>query len=493
MIATRPVISGFHPDPSICRVGDTYYLVTSSFEYSPGVPIFRSTDLVQWEQIGNVLDRPEHLERVGVRASGGIYAPTLRYHDEMFWMICTNVTNGPGQLIVTARDPAGPWSAPTHVPEAHGIDPDLCWDESGRCWLTWSGADAIGHGILQAQLDPASGELLTEVDVIWRGTGGQYPEGPHLYKHAEHWYLVIAEGGTERGHAVTVARAEKPNGPFQASPTNPFLTARGTDSSTQNTGHADFVEGEDGGWAVVFLGARPRGSTPGWHTMGRETFAAHLSWESGWPAIGAPIEPPKGGVVMEHLAAEKLPLSFVSPVGLPADLLYFDDGRWRLRGGSGVFVGRRQEQRYCQVRAIMPDGGALEIRIDDRNSVRAEITSASICAVATIGGIVIPLGEMPGNAGSTIELRTEPSRAPEGTPEHGPDEIVVLASEGETRIELGRIDGRYFSTEVAGGFTGRMIGLSSPSADVVVEYFGYCGSDSYDELAAADACRPVAG
>lgn len=488
MIATRPVIPGFHPDPSICRVGSTYYLVTSSFEYSPGVPIFRSVDLVEWTQIGNVLDRPEQLEGVGVRASGGIYAPTLRHHDGRFWMITTSVTHGPGQLLVTAEDPAGPWSEPLRIPDAHGIDPDLTWDDAGHCWLSWSGADEDGrHGILQAELDTASGALLSTTAVIWRGTGGQYPEGPHLYPRNDYWYLLIAEGGTERGHSATVARGDSLNGPFTASPTNPFLTARSTDWPTQNTGHADFVENEDGSWAVVFLGARPRGSTPGWHVLGRETFAARLDWTAGWPVLGDPIEQSEDEVAVEALSVGSLPLSWVSPSGLPDRFLRFGELGWELSGGRNVFVGRRQEHRFTSAVAEVGAGGALELRIDGRNRVRVEVTSQSVRAVATIGGLPILLGELRASAEPIVELRTEPSSRPVGTPEEGPDEIVVRVRQGNEWIELGRLDGRYMSTETAGGFTGRMIGLSAGDEVTVVHRFVYRGSDSFDLLAAATA------
>jgi xylan 1,4-beta-xylosidase len=486
MIATRPVIPGFHPDPSICRVGSAYYLVTSSFEYSPGVPIFRSTDLVEWSQIGNVLDRPEQLEGVGIRASGGIYAPTLRHHDDRFWMITTNVTHGPGQLLVTAEDPAGPWSAPLRIPEALGIDPDLTWGDDGRCWLSWSGADEDArHGILQAQLDTTTGALVSETSVIWRGTGGQYPEGPHLYARDGSWYLVIAEGGTERGHAVTVARSDSPNGPFLPSPTNPFLTARSTDWPTQNTGHADFVENEDGSWAVVFLGARPRGATPGWHVLGRETFAARLVWDGGWPVLGDPIEPSEDAVAVEALPSGAVPSSWVSPSGLPGRFLRPGVLGWELSGGPDVFVGRRQEHRFTSTVAEVGAGSALELRIDGRDSVRLEVAADAVRAIATIGGIRILLGESHTSVDPTIELRTEPSSGPIGTPEEGPDEIVARVRQGEGWIELGRLDGRYVSTETAGGYTGRMIGLSAGVDTTAVRRFVYRGSDSFDLLTAA--------
>ena len=177
----NPIIPGYHPDPSICRVGDDYYLANSSFEYSPGVPLFHSRDLISWTQVGNILDRPEHLDvRPGLAgASGGIYAPTLRHHDGRFWMITTNIHEvGRGHILVHAEDPAGPWSDPVYVAGLIGIDPDIAWDDDGTCFVTWS--DVMRGGISQAVIDPVSGDVLSEPRPLWAGTGGAHAEGPHL-------------------------------------------------------------------------------------------------------------------------------------------------------------------------------------------------------------------------------------------------------------------------------------------------------------------------
>src|SRR3712207_5061835 len=152
----RPVVPGFHPDPSVCRVGDTYYLATSSFEYAPGVPTFRSTDLRSWELVGHALHEPSQLDVSKAGPSGGIFAPTLRHHGGRFWMITTNWSDGQGQLIVHAEDAAGPWSEPVRIPAAIGIDPDLAWDDDGTCYMSWTGPDVDGlpSGIRQAAVDP---------------------------------------------------------------------------------------------------------------------------------------------------------------------------------------------------------------------------------------------------------------------------------------------------------------------------------------------------
>jgi beta-xylosidase len=205
----NPVISGFHPDPSVCRVGDDYYLVCSSFEYFPGLPIFHSKDLVHWEQIGNVLDRPGQLPLPlpGAKASGGLYAPTIRHHDGRYWVINTNIDGG-GNFVVSAERPEGPWSDPVWI-DLHGIDPDLAWEEDGTCWCAFSGP---AGGINTARIDPVGGEVLEGPFATWSGSGLKYPEAPHLYRIGDWWYLLIAEGGTERGHSVSVARGRSPRG-----------------------------------------------------------------------------------------------------------------------------------------------------------------------------------------------------------------------------------------------------------------------------------------
>lgn len=242
----NPVIPGLFPDPSVCRAGDDYFLACSSFEYFPGVPIFHSRDLVHWEQIGNALDRPSQLSMpTATPSSAGVYAPTLRYRDGRFWLVTTNVAPGGGNMLFTATDPAGPWSDPIRLPSVAGIDPDLAWDEQGRCWCTTA-------GVSQVQIDADTGRTSSEPRKLWSGTAGaQAPEAPHLYRIGAYWYLLIAEGGTERGHCVSIARGPAPDGPFEPCPDNPILSHRSTNRPIQNTGHADLVEGPDGSWWMV--------------------------------------------------------------------------------------------------------------------------------------------------------------------------------------------------------------------------------------------------
>ena len=286
----NPVISGFYPDPSICRVGEDYYLVTSSFEYFPGVPIFHSKDLINWRQIGYCLTRKSQLPLEKVKSSIGIYAPTIRHHNGIFYVITTNA-NGWKNFFVYSKDPAGGearqgrpggnWSEPVWLDQG-GIDPSLFFDDDGSVYFASTGDNCI----VQSVIDIKTGKRLTDTREIWRGTGGSYPEGPHLYKINGVYYLMIAEGGTEFGHMETIARSRNPWGPFESSPRNPILTHRSSVEPIQCTGHGDLIEAHNGTWWIVFLGVRTNGHPP-CHHMGRETFLAPVKWDKdGWPIIG---------------------------------------------------------------------------------------------------------------------------------------------------------------------------------------------------------------
>jgi len=306
----NPILPGFHPDPSICRVNEDYYLVTSTFEYFPGLPIFHSKDLVHWRQIGHVLDRPSQLPLDGIRASGGLYAPTIRYHEGLFYVINTLVDGlkERGNFIVTAPDPAGPWSDPFWLEDALGIDPSLLFDDDGRVWYTGNrippqGESYPGHREIWLQeLDLKTMRLKGEKYSLWDGAvkGNVHTEGPHLYKINGMYYLMVAEAGTGHHHAVTIARSESITGPYEGNPRNPILTHRhlGFDYPIVGTGHADLVETQNGEWWMVLLAMRPYDGY--FYNLGRETFLAPVSWEQGWPIVSPGI----GRVEFEHVAPD---------------------------------------------------------------------------------------------------------------------------------------------------------------------------------------------
>lgn len=286
----NPIISGYHPDPSICRVGDDYYIVNSTFEYFPGVPVYHSKNLVNWELLGHCLTSREQVMLDKCRVSGGIFAPTLRWHDGWFFMTTTNTSYG-GNFIVHSREPQKGWSGPAWVDQG-GIDPSLLFDDDGKVYYTTAGSDETGRScILISEVDPFTGKRLTECKVLSYGCGGRYPEGPHLYKINGKYYLMLAEGGTEYGHMETMQRADSPYGPYEPCPHNPILSHKEDQrEEIYCTGHADLTEDANGNWWLVCLATRPCGGKNNrvlMHNLGRETFLSPVIWdENGWPVVG---------------------------------------------------------------------------------------------------------------------------------------------------------------------------------------------------------------
>lgn len=294
--ASNPILKGFYPDPSICRVGENFYIVNSSFSYFPGVPIWKSNNLADWELIGNVLDRESQIPLKGAGHSQGIYAPTIRYHDGIYYMITTNIAGG-GNFIVTANDPKGPWSEPHYLgEEAPGIDPSLFFDEDGRAYYVGTRPNPEGvryNGdweIWVQEIDLIAMKLIGKSKAVWKGALKDviWPEGPHLYRKGEYYYLMIAEGGTGPNHAVTVARSKEVYGPYENNPNNPILTHRhlGKDYPIIYVGHADLVDDINGNWYIVMLASR---RCEGYCGLGRETFLAKVTWEDDWPVVNPGI------------------------------------------------------------------------------------------------------------------------------------------------------------------------------------------------------------
>ncbi|QOV47486.1 glycoside hydrolase family 43 protein [Streptomyces chromofuscus] len=498
----NPVIGGFHPDPSVCRVGEDHYLVCSSFEYFPGVPIFHSRDLVHWRQIGNVLDRPEQLSLSDdTRASDGIYAPTIRHHDGRFHVITTDV-GGKGTFIVTSERPEGPWSDPVLV-ELPGIDPDLAWDDDGSCWCAVAGVSV-------ARIDPGTGKVLEGPLPVWSGSGLKDPEAPHLYRIGDWWYLLLAEGGTAREHSVSVARARSPRGPYEAAPHNPVLSHRGLGLPIQSTGHADLVQAPDGTWWMVLLGTRPKGYFPQFHVLGRETFLTPVRWVDGWPRVGPVLERHEAPAAWHPLAAEPgrddfdathLAPYWISPRRRP-------DGSWSLTERPGwltltatgssldrpghTFVGRRQQHHDCRVTALLDPGAGragLSVRMDDAHHYDLEVSGGEAAVIARIGPVrqtVARHAVAPGPLTLTVDIRTTGVLAPTvtaaaeaapGIRAGGPDTIGFSVG----GVRLAELDGRYLSTEVAGGFTGRVIGMYATEGRAAFDWFAHVPGPGPDD------------
>lgn len=300
----NPILAGFYPDPSVCRVGEKFYLVNSSFVYFPGLPIFESTDLVNWKQIGNIIDRKEQADFSGAGISRGMYAPTIRYNKGTFYVICTNVSDG-GNFIVTAKNPQGPWSNPAWIPGVNGIDPDLFFDEDGKVYITHNGPPPNnislhdGHrAIYTFEYDIEKHKIVSESKLIVNGGTDMakkpvWIEGPHIFKKDGFYYLLCAQGGTGYNHSEVVFRSKNVYGPYESYENNPILTQTHLDPNRKNeistTGHADFVQLPNGDWWSVFLGCRPYGMEL--YNTGRETFMMPVEWKNGWPEIVGGTKP----------------------------------------------------------------------------------------------------------------------------------------------------------------------------------------------------------
>jgi beta-xylosidase len=481
------VIPGFHPDPSVCRVGDEYFLVTSTFTWFPGVPIFRSRNLVDWTQIGHVLDRSSQLDLTDTHgwASMGVYAPTIRHHDGRFFMITTNVMHGGGRnFFVTADDPAGPWSEPVFVDVA-GIDPDLAWDADGSCWLHFSRAVDIAR----CRIDDTTGAVIDGPEATWSGSGLQYPEAPHLYERDGTWYLLIAEGGTHEGHAVSIARAPSPIGPWEGCPANPILSHRSTDKPIQNTGHADLVEAADGSWWMVLLAVRPKGGN--FHVLGRETFLVPVEWVDGWPVPGdllleMPRRPPgpsspvmlDGRDDFDGLSLQPPWIGIrrgpdaVASLGARPGWLTLHGTEATLVDQEPVFVGRRQQHQHCRVRTLVDPGASREaglaVVVDDVFHYTVGVHDDDVVARVRLASLDVVVGTAPRPNGSVV-LVVETRAAI-----LGPDRVVLGFEDDRGAFrEVADVDGRYLSTEVAGGFTGRVIGMYAIGGDATFDWFEY--------------------
>lgn len=519
----NPVIPGFYPDPSVCRAGDDYYLVNSSFSFFPGVPLWHSKDMVHWEQIGNVLNRPSQLP------FGSIFAPTIRYDNGTFYIITTNVMmmggrgnfegpkEGSGNFIVYTDDiNSGNWSEPVWL-ELGGIDPSLYF-EDGRCYMVSNGG--VDGGIALAEINPKTGETLSDVKTLWHGTGGRSPEGPHLYKKDGYYYLMISEGGTEFAHMITIARSKRMEGPYdEVNPANPILThlfRNGMSNPIQATGHADIVEATDGSWWMVCLAHR--WASGNHHILGRETFVAPMRWDTNaWPVVNgngliyldmdvptlpqvpyakAPVRtdfknlrqlgleweyilpPVEANYQLSNqglkLKAAKATLDAVNPTVASI----------RSNADAPTFVSRRQQHMNFKATTEVSLNGS---RTGDEVGLTTFMSSEGHYEVALIrqadGKQAVTLRYRIGKlahiekvvpvTAKTVQLRVE------GTPS---TYTFSYATDGRNFTKLGEMDTKFISSETLGGFIGVMLGLYAQGnegtrAEGTFSYFDYEGAE----------------
>lgn len=505
----NPIVPGFYPDPSVCKKGEDYYMVTSSFEFFPGVPVFHSTDMVNWVQIGHCLTRKSQLNLEGIRYSRGIYAPTLRYNPktDLFYMVTTNVSNI-GNFYVYAKDPAGEWSEPICVDQG-GIDPSLFFDEDGSAHFISNARERGVHraGFLMGPIDLKTGKFLQEPTPLWGGIGGSAPEAPHIYKRNGWYYQLIAEGGTELNHMVTIARSRSLYGTYEPYPSNPILThANQKYALIQATGHADLIEDKNGDWWAVFLGYRQTHQY--FHHLGRETFLAPVEWVEDWPVInqGRPISkhmdvPDRPDVPAQQLGRyttdfqQGLDLCWVHLRNPESDCYDFTPQGAILTGNahtlsdqaSPAFLGFRQQDLDSSVETdlhftptINGDEAGISVFYKHDAHLDVFVTYADharyLCYRKVVGDIVhmesrLPLDEET----QMVTLRIESS----------PFEYKMFASIGDARVYLGGGLTRYVSTEAHElGFTGTFYALYATgngrlaSAPARFTRFHYRGRDA---------------
>ena len=478
----NPVIPGFFSDPSVCKAGDDYYLVTSTFEYFPGVPVFHSKDLVNWEMIGYCLSRKSQLP-------DGLdpFACTIRYHEGTFYMITTNVISEPGangtfsfsakNFFVTATNPAGPWSDPVWV-DARGIDPDLFFDTDGKTYV-------ISSTFELNEIDLRTGKFINEGKKIWNGNGGRYPEGPHIYKKDGFYYLMDAEGGTEEAHSETIARSKNIWGPYNANPANPILThvnGAGMNNPIQGVGHADIIQSQEGSYWMVFHGYRTVGGGVQ-HILGRETCLAPVCWPTnGWPVVngnGTVTVDMNCPTLPQHPFAEKpAKEEFNSDqLGLEWNYIHYPEqsnyslsarkGYLRLTGSpqtiedrkNPIFVGRRLQDMYFTATTqiefdpksdkqeagliLLNNGVHFDILIKQSRGKRVLVSRLRF------GSVVYESTERILKPGP-VYLRVTGEKS---------TFIFSYSQDNNSYSEVQKVDAKFLSSETVGGFTGVFVGL----------------------------------
>ncbi len=510
----NPILPGFYPDPSICRVEDDFYLVTSTFAYFPGVPIFHSKDLIHWEQIGNILDRPSQLPLEGAGVSRGIFAPTLRYHNGTFYMITTNIDHSLGNFVVTATDPAGPWSDPYPL-GAEGIDPSLFFDDDGKCYYCGTksrreGARYNGDNEIYIQeLDLNTMKLTGESYAAWHGAlrGVEWPEGPHIYKKDGWYYLIISEAGTGHNHAVSVARSKSLTEPFTGYPGNPVLTHRhlGCQYPIVNVGHPDIVQTQNGEWWMVLLASRPYGGY--YRNLGRETFLVPFEWENGWPLIN-----PGKGIIENTVKAPDLPLFLPPEVpgredfnreSLPLHMMYLRNpvqenysltkkpGYLALKCSEDILASTGNPSYVCVRQRDM--SFCFEAVFDFSPASDSEQAGIAIfqcegynyqCLAGKEGNLpyITVLKTEKGTSETVVKKEIETGFAPVTLrlTADGQDLSFSYSLDGKNYSTLAEhLDGRILCTDAAGGFVGNTIGIYATSNGTASSTFAYFDSIEY--------------
>jgi xylan 1,4-beta-xylosidase len=495
----NPVLSGYYPDPSVTRVDDDYYLVNSSFAHFPGLPVFHSKDLVNWTQIGNAIDRPGQLDFTGRRISQGVFAPDISYHAGTFFIVNTCVECG-GNYVITARDPAGPWSDPVWL-AFDGIDPSIFWD-GDQAYIVNNGPPNEpprydGHrAIWIQQFDWKARKMVGERTQIVNGgvdirQKPSWIEGPHLLAHDGRYYLIAAEGGTGDKHSEVVFRSDSLRGPYIPYPGNPILSQRSLDPARPNpissAGHAKFVQTRNGDWWATFLATRPyRGD---YYNIGRETFLLPVTWQDGWPHIL-----PDGAPIPFVAPRPKLPAQPRPAIPVTGDFSYVDDfdGERLAMQWIGVRTPKQPVYRLDKGALILDRGAAL----GDLSGVPAFVGRRQQHAIATMSTVLRYTPDKDGDRAGLVALQNDLSYLFFGITRIAGKPVIALytrdkaqgdslvasapltaagpvtltiradggtmafdyAVDGRTRTLEASLDASFLSTKRATGFVGTVVG-----------------------------------
>ena len=472
----NPVIPGFFPDPSICKANGKYYMVNSSFQYFPGVPIHESVDLINWKLIGHVLTRPSQLPLKDAGNSGGIFATTIRFNKGRFYMVTTNVSFG-GNFYVWTDDIYGEWSDPIWI-DQDGIDPSFYF-ECDTCYFMTNGTDDEGNGgIIQCEIDIETGKILTKKKRIWTGCGGRYLEGPHLYKFKDTYYILAAEGGTEYGHMVIMATGKTPYGPFTAVENNPVLTNRNLGGyEIQGVGHGDIVEDDKGNFWMVHLAYRQLGQWMMFHTTGRETYFVPMEidgdkikvgdngttrFEFDTDKITAVQESPNKTYTFENT---HLNMEWIHIREPKTENYEFKNNAYYLKGtdegickdlSNPTFMGMRLKEMKGELNCNVKPGtgiGGITLYMDNEHHydicVAKENENLHVTHRCVIGDVNYIKKEVyiKNSKKCVINIKFEP------------EYFSFAVKENGKEYDLGCGRARYLATEVTCGFTGVMVGL----------------------------------
>lgn len=529
----NPILPGFYPDPSICKVGGDYYLICSTFSYFPGIPVFHSLDLKNWKQLGNVIDRPSQMDFKGDQVSQGLFAPAISYHKGTFYVTCTDI-NGGGNFVVTTKNPAGPWSDPVWIKEVNGIDPSLFFD-GDKAYIVYNSRAPDskplydGHRTLRMfEFDPLTlkvkgAEILLVNGGVDISKKPVWIEGPHIYKRNGYYYLMAAEGGTSVNHSEVILRSKDVNGPYIPYEKNPILTQRHLDANRPNSitsaGHADLVEGPDGNTYAVFLAVRPYEGNH--YNIGRETFIAPVKWTDGWPVINPEnqeikYEYPVSWKEVQHKGSVPFNGSFshkeVFKDSLKSHFLFLrtHNPEWYsfkakksgltlnllpetvMGRGTPAFIGRRQQHLVSSAATEMNFSAGNENEKAGLIIFQNESHFYYICKSVAGGNDVVQFYKGgPEDKGMTLVNQVALPRQSERIflkIEANRDKYSFLYALEDKKWSLlqDNVDGKFLSTQTAGGFVGSILGMYATSGGAVSQnkvsfkWLEYWGDDISD-------------